>query len=74
MEQTFATHSHLASIRSVASNKHYLASGGADEAVCLYDMRYRTENGKLVHHNGNNKKYLFLDLFILKILHIVRKF
>lgn len=52
MEQSFATHSHLASIRSVASNKHYLASSAADDTVCLYDMRTRTENGKLVHHNG----------------------
>ncbi|XP_043469063.1 p21-activated protein kinase-interacting protein 1-like [Leptopilina heterotoma] len=53
LEQTFATHSHLASIRSVASNRHYLASAGADEVVCLYDMRYRTENGKLIHHNDS---------------------
>ncbi|XP_033207209.1 p21-activated protein kinase-interacting protein 1-like [Belonocnema kinseyi] len=53
MEQTFATHSHLASIRSVACNKHYLASGGADETICLYDMRYRSENGKLMHHNDS---------------------
>lgn len=52
MEQSFATHSHLASIRSVASNKHYLASAAADDTVCLYDMRTRTENGKLCHHNG----------------------
>ncbi|XP_058807293.1 p21-activated protein kinase-interacting protein 1-like [Phymastichus coffea] len=51
IEQSFATHSHLASIRSVASNKHYLASAAADDTVCLYDIRNRTENGKLVHHN-----------------------
>ncbi|XP_051163738.1 p21-activated protein kinase-interacting protein 1-like [Leptopilina boulardi] len=53
IEQTFATHSHLASIRSVASNKHYLASAGADEVVCLYDMRHRSESGKLIHHNDS---------------------
>lgn len=64
MDQTFATHSHLASIRSVASNKHYLASAGADEVVCLYDMRYRTESGKLVHHNGNDYKYYWKIIII----------
>ncbi|XP_014207090.1 p21-activated protein kinase-interacting protein 1-like [Copidosoma floridanum] len=51
MEQSFAMHSHLASIRSVASSKHYLASAAADDTVCLYDLRSRAESGKLVHHN-----------------------
>lgn len=51
VERTFATHSHVASVRSIANNKHYLASGGADDSICLYDMRYRIESGKLVHHN-----------------------
>ncbi|XP_053996874.1 p21-activated protein kinase-interacting protein 1-like [Hylaeus anthracinus] len=51
VDRTFATHSHVASVRSIATNKHYLASGGADDSICLYDMRYRTESGKLVHHN-----------------------
>ncbi|XP_011686626.1 PREDICTED: p21-activated protein kinase-interacting protein 1-like [Wasmannia auropunctata] len=50
LEQSFATHSHLASVRSVASSKHYLASAGADEAVCLYDMRCRRESGRLMLH------------------------
>lgn len=52
MEKSFATHSHVASIRSIASAKHYLASAGADDTVCLYDMRHRIESGKLMHHNG----------------------
>ncbi|KAJ8686857.1 hypothetical protein QAD02_022651 [Eretmocerus hayati] len=59
MEQSFATHSHLASIRSVASNKHYLASAAADDTVCLYDMRNRTENGKLVHHTDTVNSVCF---------------
>jgi len=50
IEKSFATHSHVASIRSVASNKYHLASAGADETICLYDMRYRRESGKLMHH------------------------
>nr|XP_012153594.1 PREDICTED: p21-activated protein kinase-interacting protein 1-like isoform X2 [Megachile rotundata]XP_012153595.1 PREDICTED: p21-activated protein kinase-interacting protein 1-like isoform X2 [Megachile rotundata]XP_012153596.1 PREDICTED: p21-activated protein kinase-interacting protein 1-like isoform X2 [Megachile rotundata] len=51
MERTFATHNHTSSVRSVASDKHYLASGGADDSVYLYDMRYRIESGRLMHHN-----------------------
>ncbi|XP_032662595.1 p21-activated protein kinase-interacting protein 1-like [Odontomachus brunneus] len=51
VEKSFATHSHVASIRSVASNKHYLASAGADDVVCLYDLRNRRESGKLMFHN-----------------------
>lgn len=51
LDKSFATHSHLASIRSVASNKHYLASAGADDSVYLYDLRNRTECGRLMHHN-----------------------
>ncbi|XP_076657491.1 p21-activated protein kinase-interacting protein 1-like [Halictus rubicundus] len=51
MEKTFATHSHIASVRSLDTKKHYLASGGADDSVCLYDMNHRMECGKLVHHN-----------------------
>lgn len=53
MEQSFATHSHLASIRSIARSKHYLASAAADDMICLYNMKSRMENGKLVHHTGN---------------------
>jgi protein MAK11 len=52
MEKSFATHSHVASVRSVSSSKYYTASAGADETICLYDMRYRRECGKLIHHNG----------------------
>ncbi|XP_043251844.1 p21-activated protein kinase-interacting protein 1-like isoform X1 [Colletes gigas] len=51
VERSFATHSHVASVRSIGSNKHYLASGGADDSICLYDMHYRIQSGKLVHHN-----------------------
>ncbi|CAK9802978.1 p21-activated protein kinase-interacting protein 1-like [Anthophora quadrimaculata] len=52
MEKTFATHGHCSSIRSVDSNKYYLASGGADDFVYLYDLRYRIECARLMHHNG----------------------
>lgn len=55
MERTFATHNHTSSVRSVANNKYYLASGGADDSIYLYDMRYRIESGRLMHHNGMYK-------------------
>ncbi|XP_063976354.1 p21-activated protein kinase-interacting protein 1-like [Diachasmimorpha longicaudata] len=52
LERSFATHSHLASVRTVTARKHYLASGGADDSIYLYDMKQRTETGKLMHHDG----------------------
>ncbi|XP_033304233.1 p21-activated protein kinase-interacting protein 1-like [Bombus bifarius] len=51
MVKSFATHSHVSSIRSVASNKNILASGGADDSVYLYDLHNRVEFGRLMHHN-----------------------
>jgi len=52
LEQSFANHSHKASVRCLATKKHLLASGGADEAIHLYDMRTRQESGILSHHSG----------------------
>jgi len=51
-EQSFADHSHTASVRSVACHGDVLASGGADEIVKLYNMRRRTEMGQLMDHQG----------------------
>ncbi|XP_037085435.1 p21-activated protein kinase-interacting protein 1-like isoform X2 [Pollicipes pollicipes] len=51
-EQTFADHSHTASVRAVACGGDLLASGGADEIVKLYSMRRRTEMGQLMEHQG----------------------
>lgn len=65
MEKTFATHSHANSIRSVASNKHYLASGGTDDSVYLYDLRHRIESGRLVHHNGKYNNIFYIINFCL---------
>ncbi|XP_008543125.1 p21-activated protein kinase-interacting protein 1-like [Microplitis demolitor] len=52
LERSFATKDHTASIRTVSSRKNYLASGAADDCINLYDMKSRTESGKLIHHNG----------------------
>lgn len=50
--QSFADHSHRASIRSVCANGKFMASGSADETIHVYDMKARKESGMLVHHNG----------------------
>lgn len=65
MEKTFATHSHVGSIRSVANGKNYLASGGADDSVYLYDLRYRLETGRLMHHNGTYNIIYDCDLIVI---------
>lgn len=36
--QTFATHSHQASVRCAAANEKLMASSGADEYINIYDM------------------------------------
>ncbi|XP_069701402.1 p21-activated protein kinase-interacting protein 1-like [Periplaneta americana] len=50
--QSFADHSHRASVRSVSAKGRYLASGSADETITLYDMKSRKETGTLVQHHG----------------------
>ncbi|XP_049811195.1 p21-activated protein kinase-interacting protein 1-like [Schistocerca nitens] len=50
--QSFANHSHRASIRCVTTCGKLLASGGADETIYLYDLHTRKETGMLMHHNG----------------------
>ncbi|PNF37767.1 hypothetical protein B7P43_G11315 [Cryptotermes secundus] len=54
--QSFADHSHRASIRSVCANGKFLASGSADETIHVYDMNARKESGILVHHIGKEQR------------------
>ncbi|KAJ8957526.1 hypothetical protein NQ318_020565 [Aromia moschata] len=49
--QSFASHDHSASIRSVAVCGNYLASGGADDRIIIYDLKSRKEHCMLTHHN-----------------------
>lgn len=44
---------HTQSIRCLAQSKRYLASGGNDEHIRLYDLQKRKELGTLLHHNGS---------------------
>nr|CAD7405012.1 unnamed protein product [Timema cristinae] len=50
--QSFANHSHRASVRCIATSGRYLASGGVDETIQLYDMVLRKECGILAQHSG----------------------
>ncbi|CAB3368398.1 Hypothetical predicted protein [Cloeon dipterum] len=50
LSQSFANHSHRASVRCVASGGRFMASGGADDNIQLYDMKLRKEMGVLMHH------------------------
>lgn len=43
MHQSFAVHAHIASIRTVDAKGKYLASGGADDRIYVYDMKKRQE-------------------------------
>lgn len=43
MHQSFAVHAHIASVRSVHAKGKYLASGGADDRIYVYDMKKRQE-------------------------------
>lgn len=52
MYQSFSTHSHTSSIRAVASNGKFIASGGADDRICLYDLEKRQTIDDLYIHDG----------------------
>lgn len=61
LHQSFAVHSHIASIRSVHASKRYLASGGSDDRIYVYDMKSRQE----IQVNIRNIQ-LFYSFFYLK--------
>lgn len=52
MYQSFSTHSHTSSIRSITVNGKYAASGAADDRICLYDLEKRREIDELYVHDG----------------------
>lgn len=52
MFQSFSTHSHTSSIRTVASNGKFVASGGADDRICLYNLEKRQAIDDLYIHDG----------------------
>jgi protein MAK11 len=58
--QSFSTHSHTSSIRSVASNGRLVASGGADDRICVYDLEKRREIDDLYIHEGTVNALAFV--------------
>lgn len=49
----FHFQAHSQSIRCLAINKRYLASGSNDEHIRVYDIQRRKELGNLIHHSGS---------------------
>lgn len=43
IHQSFAVHAHIGSVRTVHARGKYLASGGADDRIYVYDMKKRQE-------------------------------
>lgn len=52
LTQSFATHDHSGSIRTVSKGGRYVATGSADDRICVYDMKTRREQSILTHHSG----------------------
>ncbi|EFA00787.1 p21-activated protein kinase-interacting protein 1-like [Tribolium castaneum] len=50
--QSFAAHDHSASVRCVALSGPYLASGGADDRIFIYDLKSRKQHCTLTHHDA----------------------
>ncbi|CAH0547629.1 unnamed protein product [Brassicogethes aeneus] len=50
--QSFAAHDHSSSVRSLAHAGNFLASGGADDRIFIYDLKVRKEHCMLTHHNS----------------------
>lgn len=56
MHQSFAVHAHIGSIRSVHATGKYLASGGADDRIYVYDMKKRQEVQVITHDSVTKLK------------------
>lgn len=60
MYQSFSTHSHTSSIRCLTSNGKYVASGGCDDRICLYNLEERREIDDLYIHDGTINSVQFV--------------
>lgn len=61
ISKTFAGSLHTQSVRTLATGGHYLASGGADDRVRVYDLKKRQEIRELLHHVGTVNSLVFVD-------------
>lgn len=57
--QSFATHDHSGSVRTISSEGRYAATGASDDRAIIYDMLKRREQSVLTHHNGTVNSVVF---------------
>lgn len=50
--QSFTTHAHTGSVRSVAANREWVVSGGSDEVIRIFCMKKRSDVGTLMQQEG----------------------
>ncbi|KAJ2944261.1 hypothetical protein O0L34_g18244 [Tuta absoluta] len=61
LRQTFATHSHTASVRCLSAAGKFLASGGTDDKVVVIDLKTRKEHTVLMNHDGTINAVAFTN-------------
>lgn len=61
LAQSFASHSHAASIRCLTQCGPYIATGAADDRIVVYNLKTRKEQCMLTHHNGTVNSLRFND-------------
>ncbi|KAK3872698.1 hypothetical protein Pcinc_022246 [Petrolisthes cinctipes] len=52
LQQTYANHSHMGSVRQVAVVGNSLVSGSADEVIRIFNLHSRSEEGSIMEHQG----------------------
>lgn len=52
LQQTFANHSHMGSVRQVTIVNNLLVSGSSDEVIRIFDLNTRSEVGSIMEHQG----------------------
>lgn len=61
ISRSFAGEFHTRSVRTLATSSRFLASGGADDRVRIYDLRKRAETKELFSHDGTVNTVVFLE-------------
>ncbi|XP_035919655.1 p21-activated protein kinase-interacting protein 1-like [Anopheles stephensi] len=59
LKESFAAHLHTSSVRCIAAHGKYVATGGADDRICLLDMREGTKVTEFLHHDGTINTLVF---------------
>lgn len=66
LQQTFANHSHMGSVRQVTIVNNLLVSGSSDEVIRIFDLNSRSEVGSIMEHQG--MFIIELKVFVVSIL------